>query len=91
MLLHFYCDITGCDSLLVCLCPACSAVFTIRTAATHTSALDHVTMMSSSGEGLQSAVGEDLESDDDQDPSGMFNDPSLFKGILSNFFCSKNL
>ncbi|KAK7172581.1 hypothetical protein R3I93_002635 [Phoxinus phoxinus] len=65
------------SSLLLCV--ACSAVFTIRTAATHTSALDHVTVMSSSGEGLQSAVGEDLESDDDQDPSGMFNDPSLFK------------
>lgn len=64
------------------LCVVCSAVFTITTAAAHTSALDHVTVMSSSGEGLQSAMGEDLESDDDQDPSGMFSDPTLFKGTV---------
>nr|XP_009299440.2 proheparin-binding EGF-like growth factor [Danio rerio] len=61
------------SSLLLCV------VFTITTAATHTSVLDHVTVMSSSGEGLQSAVGEDLESDDDQDPSGMFIEPPFFK------------
>lgn len=62
------------------MCAVCTAVFTITTAAAHTSALDHVTVMSSSGEGLQSAVGEDLESDDDQDPSGMFIDQTVFKG-----------
>ncbi|XP_043094528.1 proheparin-binding EGF-like growth factor isoform X2 [Puntigrus tetrazona] len=35
--------------------------------------------MSSSGKGLQSAVGEDSESDDDQDPSGMFSESTSFK------------
>ncbi|XP_051981571.1 proheparin-binding EGF-like growth factor [Xyrauchen texanus] len=65
------------SSLLLCI--VCSAVFFISAVATHTSALDHVTVMSTSGEGLQSAVGVDLESDDDEDPSGMFNDPNLFK------------
>ncbi|XP_073696810.1 uncharacterized protein areg [Garra rufa] len=65
------------SSLLLCV--VCSAVFTIATAAAHTSGLDHVTVMSSSGEGLQSAVGEDLESDDDQDPSETFNEQTLFK------------
>ncbi|XP_026101803.1 proheparin-binding EGF-like growth factor [Carassius auratus] len=65
------------SSLLLCV--VCSAVFTVTTAAAHTSALGHVTVMSSSGEGLQSAMGEDLESDDDQDPSVMFSDPTLVK------------
>ncbi|XP_016096536.1 proheparin-binding EGF-like growth factor [Sinocyclocheilus grahami] len=65
------------SSLLLCV--VCSAVSTNTTAAAHTPALDHVTVMSSSGEGLQRAVGEDLESDDDQDPSGMFSVPTSFK------------
>ncbi|XP_051527563.1 proheparin-binding EGF-like growth factor [Myxocyprinus asiaticus] len=65
------------SSLLLCI--VCSVVFFTSTVTAHTSALDHVTLMSESGEGLQSAVGEDLESDDDQDPSGIFSVPNLFK------------
>ncbi len=80
LLLHLCCDITEC----FCVC----AVFTTRTAVAHTPALEHVTGMSSSGEGLQSAAGGDLESDDDQDPSGMFSDPALFRGTESSGKCT---
>ncbi|XP_065107298.1 uncharacterized protein areg [Paramisgurnus dabryanus] len=61
------------------LCAVCSGVFFINVTAVQASALDHVTVMSASGEGLQSAVGEDLEPEDDQDPSGMFNDPTSLR------------
>ncbi|KAI7813210.1 putative proheparin-binding EGF-like growth factor, partial [Triplophysa rosa] len=63
----------------VLLCVVCSGVFFITAAAAQASGLDHVTVMSASGEGLQSAAGEDLEPEEDQDPSGMFNDPTLLK------------
>lgn len=70
----------SCD-LFVCLKAVCSGVFFITVAAAQASGLDHVTvMMSASGEGLLSAAGEDLEPEEDQDPSGMFNDPTLLKG-----------
>lgn len=84
---HYHvCFFYSCDVLFVCLKAVCSGVLFITAAAAQASGLDHVTVMSASGEGLQSAAGEDLEPEEDQDPSGMFNDPTLLRGSHTSAF-----
>ncbi|XP_046697568.1 uncharacterized protein areg isoform X1 [Silurus meridionalis] len=60
------------------LCLACSLLISLASSTTYSSELDHVTVMSASGEELLSALGEDPESDDG--PSGLFTGPPLGKG-----------
>ncbi|KAB5515298.1 hypothetical protein PHYPO_G00250240 [Pangasianodon hypophthalmus] len=60
------------------LCLACSVLISLASSATHSSELGHVTVMSASGEGLQSALGEEPESE--EGPSGLFTGPPLGKG-----------
>ncbi|KAI5088515.1 proheparin-binding EGF-like growth factor, partial [Silurus meridionalis] len=62
----------------VCVCVACSLLISLASSTTYSSELDHVTVMSASGEELLSALGEDPESDDG--PSGLFTGPPLGKG-----------
>ncbi|KAK3514801.1 hypothetical protein QTP70_032328 [Hemibagrus guttatus] len=57
---------------------ACSVLISIASSATHTSELGHVTVISASGEGLQSAAGEEPEPEDG--PSGLFTGPPLNRG-----------
>ncbi|MCJ8750176.1 hypothetical protein PDJAM_G00259570 [Pangasius djambal] len=57
---------------------ACSVLISLASSATHSSELGHVTVMSASGEGLQSALGEEPESE--EGPSGLFTGPPLGKG-----------
>ncbi|XP_053466659.1 proheparin-binding EGF-like growth factor [Ictalurus furcatus] len=60
------------------LCLACSVLISLASPATHASEMSHMTVMSASGEGLQSALGEEPESEDG--PSGLFTGPPLGKG-----------
>ncbi|KAI4893612.1 hypothetical protein NFI96_013778 [Prochilodus magdalenae] len=55
---------------------ACSLVISVRASVIHSSELDHVTMMSASGEEFQSAVGEELDS---EGASGLFTDPPILR------------
>ncbi|GAA6098969.1 protransforming growth factor alpha [Tachysurus ichikawai] len=57
---------------------ACSALISLASSAAHTSELGHVTVISASGEGLQSALGEEPESEDG--PSGLFTGAPLGRG-----------
>ncbi|XP_026852256.1 proheparin-binding EGF-like growth factor isoform X2 [Electrophorus electricus] len=57
--------------LLSCLlCVACSVVISSGSFVTHSSELGHVTVMSASGEGLQSAAGDEAETDNNANTSG---------------------
>uniref|UniRef100_A0A3B1K332 Amphiregulin n=1 Tax=Astyanax mexicanus TaxID=7994 RepID=A0A3B1K332_ASTMX len=58
-----------CVCLYVCVCVAFSVVFSLSSSMSRSPELDHVTVMSSSGEELQSAMGEELES---EGASGLF-------------------
>ncbi|XP_066509931.1 proheparin-binding EGF-like growth factor [Hoplias malabaricus] len=55
---------------------ACSVVISLSSSITHTPALDHVILTSASGEELQSAMGEELESDG---ATGLFSIPPLIR------------
>ncbi|XP_072527979.1 uncharacterized protein areg [Salminus brasiliensis] len=58
------------------LCLACSVVISLGSSVSHSPELDHMTVMSASGEELQSAMGEELESDG---ASGLLTDSSLLR------------
>ncbi|KAL6466319.1 hypothetical protein MHYP_G00264520 [Metynnis hypsauchen] len=58
----------------------CSVFVSLSSSVIHSPELDHVTVMSASGEEFQSAVGEELESDG---ASGLFTNPPIHQVSLS--------
>ncbi|XP_062874434.1 proheparin-binding EGF-like growth factor [Trichomycterus rosablanca] len=60
------------------LCLACSLLISLATSLTHASSLGHVTVMSASGEELQSAAGE--ESETEGGASGVFTEAPQIRG-----------
>ncbi|XP_076854652.1 uncharacterized protein areg isoform X2 [Brachyhypopomus gauderio] len=66
------------------LCTACSVVISSASFVTYSSELGHVTVMSASGEGLQSAAGAEQESDNNANTSGAPADMTILTGTQAN-------